>query len=189
MYLLFYSEKCKYCNKFIEILKDIGDEKFFNFVNVAKVNKKYPPIVKKYNIKEVPTILVDGEVLIGVNAFKWLEGKIKNINHQVSSQNTRMNKTPVVGGYAADLSSSPLTGDAPVVGTNFSSVFSSQKIETPNEDEDYQKSHFVLPSDNITNGQTMTKDDRPDRRSKIESEYEKLLAEREMDTRQKLNRY
>ena len=190
MYLLFYSEKCKYSHKFIEILKDIGDEKFFNFINVAKVNKKYPPIVKKYKIKEVPTILVDGELLVGVNAFKWLESKIKNINHQVSSQNTRMNKTPVVGGYAADLTSSPLTGDAPVIGTNsFSSIFSSQKIETPNEDEDYQKSSFVLPSDNITNGQSGTKDDRPDRTSKMESEYERLLAEREMDNKQKLNRY
>jgi glutaredoxin-related protein len=191
MYLLFYSEKCRYSQKFIEILHEIGDEKFFKFVNVAKVNKKYPPIVKKYNIKEVPTILVDSELLVGVDAFKWLENKIKNINHQISSQNTRMNKTPVIGGYSEDISSCSVGGEIPVaIGTNsFASIFSSQKIETPNEDEEYQKSSFVLPSDNITNGQSGTKDDRPDRTSKMESDYERLLKEREMSNKPKLNKY
>ena len=81
MYLLFYSKKCKYSKKFVELLEDIGEENFFKFVNVQKINGVYPPLVKKYKITEVPTAIIDGYVYAGKDAFKWLEGKIKNMNH------------------------------------------------------------------------------------------------------------
>jgi thiol-disulfide isomerase/thioredoxin len=182
MYLLFYSKKCKYSKKFVEILYDIGEDSFFKMVDVAKIDGKYPPLVKKYRVTEVPTAIVDGQMYIGQDAFKWLERKIKNINHTVSSQDTRVNKTPVISGYSADISSMGLSGSDNFLGNNsFAALNVNQKIETPDADTEFQKTPFVLPSDNITNGNT-AKDDRPDRVSKMDSDLEKLLAEREIDT-------
>lgn len=190
MYLLFYSKKCKYSKKFVEVLYDIGEQDFFTMVDVAKVNGKYPVMVKKYGIKEVPTALIDGQLLVGPQAFKWLEGKIKNMNHQVSSQNTRANKTPVISGYIQDNSSSMLNeGDDHVEGTSsFSPLFREQKIETPDAGTDYEKTPFILPGDSITGGSTL-KDDRPDRTSRMESDLEKMMAQRELDTPKKLRQY
>lgn len=188
MYLLFYSKKCKYSRKFIELIHEIGEEKFFKMIDVAKINGKYPPLVKQYGIKEVPTCVIDGEMMIGPVAFKWLEMKIKNLNHSVSSQDTRMNKTPTISGYIPDNSSSNLTGDeGPVSGNSFFSGLNyTQQIETPDADSDYQKTSFVLPGDNITGTNNVIKDDRPDRKSKMDQDYERMLAERERDEKPRM---
>jgi hypothetical protein len=156
------------------------EQDFFTMIDVAKVNGKYPELVRRYNIKEVPTIVVNGEVYMGQKAFKWLEKKIKNMNHQISSQDTRANKTPIISGYMPDSSFENLQGGGDVQGNSmFCSINNSQKIETPEEtDTEYKKSSFILASDNITNGQTVS-DGRPDRKSKMDLDLEKLLAERE----------
>jgi hypothetical protein len=133
------------------------EQDFFNMIDVAKVNGKYPELVTKYRIKEVPTIVVNGEVYTGPKAFKWLEKKIKNMNHQISSQDTRANKTPIISGYMPDSSFENLQGSGDVQGNSmFCSINNSQKIETPDQDSDYQKTPFVLPSDNITNGESIS---------------------------------
>jgi hypothetical protein len=181
MYLLFYSKKCKYSFKFIELLQDIGEDSFFKMIDVAKVNGVYPPIVKKYKIKEVPTAIIDGHMYVGQQAFKWLENKIKNINHKISSQDTRANKTPVISGYSPDISSAGLNQDDNFLGnSSFAPLDSFQKINTPDAEKEYERTPFVLQNDNITNGNT-AKDDRPDRVSKIDQDLEKLLAERDID--------
>jgi hypothetical protein len=177
MYLLFYSKKCKYSVKFLQLLHDIGEENFFRLVDVAKVNGKLPDMVRKYRVTEVPTIIVNGNFYKGKSAFKWLESKIKNINHQVSSQDTRANKVPVVSGYCPDLnyegSNTSLSGT-----TSFAVIDNYQKIETPDAEKEYERTPFELKSDNITNGSIAT-DDRPDRVSKLDQDLEKLLAERD----------
>jgi glutaredoxin-related protein len=184
MYLLFYSKKCKYSNKFIELLSHIGEEKFFKMVEVVKTNGKFPTIVKKYGITEVPTAYINGQMYAGPKAFKWLERKIKNVNHQVSSQDTRMNKTPVISGYIPETNSFSLQGDS-LQGTNSFSVLNmTQKIETPDAGTDYEKTPFMLPNDQITGGCEI-KEDRIDRKSKIDSDLEKLLQERENDIKRK----
>lgn len=181
MYLLFYSKKCKYSFKFIELLQDIGEDSFFKMVDVAKVNGNYPPIVKKYKIKEVPTAIIDGQMYVGQQAFKWLEKKIKNINHTISSQDTRANKTPVISGYSPDINSAGLAEDDNFSGNSlFAPLNSYQKINTPDAEKEYERTPFVLQNDNITNGNN-AKDDRPDRVSKIDQDLEKLLAERDID--------
>jgi thiol-disulfide isomerase/thioredoxin len=188
MYLLFFSKKCKYSRKFIELLYEIGEEKFFKMVDVAKVNGRYPTLVKQYGITEVPTCLIDGELLVGPVAFKWLESKIKNLNHQVSSQDTRMNKTPTISGYAPDNSAGLLTGyNDNFDGTSsFSNIFLNQSIETPDAGTDYEKTSFILPNDSITGNNDVIKDDRQDRTSKMDQAYEKMLQEREQDVKRRV---
>lgn len=181
MYLLFYSKKCKYSFKFIELLQEIGEDSFFKMIDVAKVNGVFPLIVKKYKIKEVPTAIIDGHMYVGQQAFKWLEKKIKNLNHKISSQDTRVNKTPVISGYSPDISSAGLNQNDNFSGnSSFAPLNSFQTINTPDAEKEYERTPFVLQNDNITNGNT-AKDDRPDRVSKIDQDLEKLLAERDID--------
>lgn len=93
MYLLFTSSYCKYSKLFVKNLIEAKEDKFFQEISVDKQkNGRRPEIVFTYGIKEVPTIIVDETVYVGKDAFKWLARKIKNLNHAVSSQSTRMNK-------------------------------------------------------------------------------------------------
>ena len=184
MYLLFFSKKCKYSKKFVEILHELGEENFFRFVEVIKIRGEYPQLVKKYRIKEVPTIVVNSEVFVGKDAFKWLESKIKNVNHSVSSQDTRSNKVPTISGYSADNSSASLhTNDENFSGTSmYSKLNDYQSIPTPDAETEYKRTPFILPSDNLTNG-SKAKDDRPDKVSRMDNDLEAMMAQREADIR------
>jgi hypothetical protein len=156
MYTLFYSKFCKYSFKFESILKDIKEEKNFRFICIDKLsNGTRPGIVGKYNIKEVPSAIIDGRLYEGKHLFKWLEKKIKNMNYQVSSQNTRVNKTALpqtISGFSTDSSSQLLTGgDEDFSGTSqYCSLVNNQSILTPAEGADVEKSKFILPSDSIS---------------------------------------
>lgn len=174
MYLLFFSKKCKYSAKFVELLRKINEIEFFNCVEVVKVRGRYPELVYKYNIKEVPTIIVNGEMMVGNNAFRWVKSKIKNLNYQVSSQDTRANKTPVVSGYSPTSSF-----NTPVDSNKYASVNTVHKIETPEEGTEIEKSSFTLAPDNITNGQTID-DSREDKNSRLERDYKRMLDERKL---------
>ena len=180
MYLLFYSNKCKYSIKFIELLKAVNEFRFFESIEVKKVNGKFDKRVKQYNVTEVPTIVINGELLVGQQAFKWLTSKIKNIKHSVGSIDTRANKTPVISGYIADITSANLTDTQFDGSSSFSPLNNFQKIPTPDISEQYERSPFVLPSDNITNGNEQ-QDTRQDKVSKIDLDMERLLEERKRD--------
>jgi hypothetical protein len=180
MYLLFYSTKCKYSLKFIELLQKVGEDKFFESVEVKKINGKYDKRIKFYNVKEVPTVLVNGELIVGAQAFKWLTSKIKNINHSVSTLNTRANKVPLISGYSADISSASLSETQFDGNSSYSSLNNFQKIDTPNIEQEYEKTPFVLPNDNITDG-NVQQDTRQDKVSKIDFDMERLLEERKKD--------
>jgi thiol-disulfide isomerase/thioredoxin len=78
-YILFYSNRCPHCAKFIGYLEESGNSYFFNKVCVDKDRSgRRPPIMKKFRIKEVPSIVIEGSVLSDLVAFKWLSGKIEN---------------------------------------------------------------------------------------------------------------
>lgn len=173
MYLLFFSKQCKYSVKFIELLRKINEIEFFNCVEVVKIKGRYPELVYKYNIKEVPTIIVNGEMMVGNNAFRWVKSKIKNLNYSISSQDTRVNKTPVVSGYSSS------SFNTPIDSSKYSSINTVSKIETPEEGTEIEKSTFVLAPDNITNGQKI-EDSREDKNSKLERDYKKMLDERKL---------
>lgn len=185
MYILFYSDKCKYSKHFINILNDSKEDKFFKKLTVDKVNGKRPKYVKEYKISEVPSIIVDDKKHTGIEAFKWLEKRIKNMKTKVNSQSTRNNKTKLstVCGFGEDGNYAPLNGDVYTNGnSNYCSLaFVSQNaIPTPEEGTEVEKSNFILPSDNITGNTAQIKDSLPNKQSQMEQDFEKIKLERSM---------
>ena len=183
MYVLFYSKRCKYSDHFVKILTDAKEDKFFKQACIDKVNGKWPDYVKKYKITEVPTVMVDGKMHAGKQAFKWLEHRIKNMKNTVNSQATRVNK-PVLNqitGFTPFSSSALLSGgDAQFDGnSNFCSLeFVGSLIPTPSEGTEVEKSNFILPGDNITGTDKVIGDSKPDRSSQMEKEFEKIKLAR-----------
>ena len=92
-YVLFYSNYCPYSKKFINILDKSGESIFFSKVCVDIIPQigKRTAFVKKHNITEVPTILVNSNKFVGKTAFNWLKNKIESTEKSVSTMNTRQN--------------------------------------------------------------------------------------------------
>lgn len=185
MYILFYSKKCKYSDHFIKILQDAKEDKFFKMASIDKIKGKRPDYVQKYKITEVPTIVVDSKKYCGTDAFKWLEKRIKNMKSSINSQSTRTNKTKlnIVSGFAPDDFYSPLDGDTYTNGSsNYCSLnfVAQNKIPTPEEGTEVEKSNFILPNDNITGGGATIKDKLPDKQTQVEQDFEKIKLERNM---------
>lgn len=165
MYLLFYSKHCKYCDKFKSIVDKLGYSSYFQIVIVDKQKGKRHPFVAKYNITEVPTIIVDQRVYVGKEAFKWLESKIKNANTTLPSHDTRQNKIPQITGYA---SGSFIPDDNAM----YCEIGGEQKIETPPEGQNVERPQFILPQDNITGNLKAESNKKQDDAQK--KEYEKM---------------
>lgn len=95
-YILFYSDRCNYSKKFINFLERSGESPLFikKCLDRDPITKQMPTnLIKKYNIKRVPVIIVDGRFLEGENAFKWLNDRIKNSRFQNSPNNSRQDKS------------------------------------------------------------------------------------------------
>jgi hypothetical protein len=72
MHVIFYSSYCKASAKLLQVLEKTGEILYFNkvCVDVDKSGKR-PFIVHKYGIKKVPSIISDGTLYSGIEAFKW----------------------------------------------------------------------------------------------------------------------
>lgn len=187
MYIVFYSTNCKYSMQFISTLQRTGEERFFKKVCVdSREGREFA--ISKYSIKKVPTIIVNDQIIDGVNALQWLQKKVKA--SATSSMSTRQNKesysrpqgqgqtVSVVGGYVPNSSFDSVGGSAEFVMSSHAGLRGTHSIITPSEDSEVQKSTFILPSDNITNGANID-GKRKDKSSKFESEYEQLKRSRE----------
>lgn len=180
MYLMFYSKHCNYCSKFCKTLEKIHEEKNFSFLSVDKKNGVRNPMVAKYSITEVPSIIVDQRVYVGKEAFKWLEGKIQNINLQISSQSTRMNKTPnVIEGFSSSTSNLMFSDENFVGNSQYCSLKAEATIQTPAEGESVPEStSFKLSPDNILGGVEPGNDALEDKASMFEKKYALLKQQR-----------
>jgi hypothetical protein len=80
-YILFYSEKCKYSVNFINILHKINARSYFTFVSVDRdpKTKQRHTAVQKFQIKYVPTIIINDELLVGQQALLWLKKLITDM--------------------------------------------------------------------------------------------------------------
>lgn len=175
MYILFYSKHCKFCDKFIKVLQNLGEDKFFNGVSVDKVNGVRPKIISQYKVTEVPTIIVNGKSYSGKIAFKWLEDKIKSSNQQISSQDTRANKTPIITGYSSDNCSQLMINNGTTGTSQYSFLNDVQKINTPDEDSDVSgMKKFILPNNSITGSSREITDKMQDKAQSSTGEMEKM---------------
>lgn len=180
MYLLFYSKHCKYSQKFLELVEKIHYGSYFELVPVDKHNGKRHQFVTKYNIKEVPTIVVNQRVYSGKDAFKWLQSKIKTSSTSLPTESVRQNKIPHISGYIPETSSMGLSGSESAFDGNsqFCALDINPRIQTPAESENIEKSQFVLPSDMIT-GSLKTEDlKKTDRSDNMKKQYEIMEQER-----------
>ena len=103
-YILFYSNYCKYSEKFITILEKTGEANFFAKICVDKLQgeSKRPPIVYKYDVKEVPTIIVENRKLSGREAFSWLKSRIENSQQTLPSVGSRDVKPEINQRFTGD---------------------------------------------------------------------------------------
>ena len=87
MKILFYSPKCKHSKNFIEYFKDLPEYNHFKFVCVDKnKNGQRDPLIKRLNIKRVPSIYIDEDIYEGEYAFKWLSHLLENYSNMNSRQ-------------------------------------------------------------------------------------------------------
>ncbi len=180
MYLLFYSKYCKYSSKFMDLVEKIHYQSYFEMVSVDKTNGKRHPFVSKYNVKEVPTIIVNQRVYSGKEAFKWLQSKIKTSNTTLPTQSVRQNKIPHISGYMPEIASMGLASNDNFDGTSqYCSLSVNPRISTPGETENVEKSQFILPQDTIT-GNLKTEDaNKKGREDAMKQQYEMLELERQ----------
>ena len=93
MYILFYSNKCKYCESLISILKTKGLLQGFKTICIDE-NKNLPPYLTK-----VPTLIVPdvNKPLEGKNAFMWVNTifsfnqETNNFNNKSTNNNINLN--------------------------------------------------------------------------------------------------
>ena len=66
--ILFYSKKCEYCSKIINLINDIDSFEKYKFICVDE-NMQFP------YVQRVPTLMVKQikKPLIGINAFNWIK--------------------------------------------------------------------------------------------------------------------
>lgn len=92
-YILFYSNKCPHSAKFIRFLEDSGEAVFFNKICVDRDRSgNRTRLINKYDVKEVPSIIVDDKLLSDLPAFSWLSKRIQNSGNSVNSIPSRNNK-------------------------------------------------------------------------------------------------
>lgn len=97
MYILFYSSFCAPSMKFISLLEKSGQIIYFNkvCVDTDKTGKR-PFILQKFQVRKVPSIIVDDTYYEGVNAFKWLRVKLRDTrNMGISSRDTKTTKIDI----------------------------------------------------------------------------------------------
>ena len=87
MKILFYSPRCKHSKNFIEYFKDLPEYNHFKFICVDKnKNGQRDPMIKRLNIKRVPSLFIEDEIYEGEYAFKWLSVLIENYSNMNSRQ-------------------------------------------------------------------------------------------------------
>lgn len=204
-YILFYSNYCNYSKKFINILENSGEASFFVKICVDKDHKtgQRPPILSKYKITEVPTIIVENRKLPGYSAFKWLHTRIENSQDKVNSLPSRQNKQVVnTKNLAAQKKEPEIEPYFNGSSANFTDScvqigdVSSEKINTPGEEEEVDKGTFTLQDDDITatamntemKVQSSVSKDKL-KTKQFDNDYNKLLQERDLTTPKPVQRF
>lgn len=175
-YLLFYSNSyCEYSKKFIRYLEQTGQASYFMRISVNKDEYgNRSPLLKKYNIERIPTIVVDNVVYTGIDAFTWLSNRCneesnkkqvsgvprqndnmatrnnrmdENVNNYVEKEEKNTNYT-AYNEYHANTLNANITDNCLMIKSN---VLTDQDLTENFSDDDYlQKTNFILPNETIT---------------------------------------
>lgn len=198
-YLLFYSNYCKHSKLFINFLEQSGYSHNFNKICVDRDSSgKRPKIITQYNISRIPSIIINGDLLTDINAFKWLDTKINNIESVPRPNDpmpSRMNKIENIKDYSDNKVLLPYDGEGGVnnITDNCVSVSNNHDsfIEYPEDNGEFitdrHNPGFIMKDDNLhlidaemvsdKRMHTSTKKDTL-KLKQYNNEYEKILAER-----------
>jgi hypothetical protein len=181
--LLFYSNYCKHSAKFIKFLEQSGQSEFCAKICVDKdeSNRRHN-FVTRYNITEVPSMIVENQVLPGKSAFDWLSSKSEG----TPSIDTRMNK---VKGNIKDLNTCKnidvVGADDDIFKCSFVYLSNPQvSINTPEEGSDITniRGKVNITDDNLmteTSTKKFTISKKDSLKSKqFENKYNKMMEER-----------
>lgn len=215
-YILFYSQYCPYSQKFIQLLHKSGEATFVVSQSVDKDQYgRRPQTVRKYNITEVPTMIVDNQKLVGMQAFVWLQKRIETSQDNPQQFHSRQNKQPV---NIKDISASQQSPTAFIPMDNFGSGLGSNCVDVSTGDNDIVhvddndedkmqalRGNLILHDDNITAETINTPMERqvsdPHRgpqsistnkdklkAKQLDNAYNKMLAERDIGIQQPIRR-
>ena len=109
MNILFYSNKCVFCKKIVNLINDVDDINSYKLICIDNNINNF-----KF-IQRVPTLLVnEKKPLVGVNAFKWIQAK-NQFNNNTNNINLNPNKNlgkdtnPLIYGNDSNLNFSNTT--------------------------------------------------------------------------------
>ena len=176
--ILFYSKFCQPCNNFITILQETTIFNIFEYVCVDRDprTRNRDPLVKEFQIKRVPSIFIDNQVYVGVDAFEWLAHILQN--GQINSKNSRVDNLHSSKSIvdSESIFKDNLTADEyHVINDN-----SSSKIKTPEAEDIIDKDGNVVYSSDgsFRKKKKMNKDSL--KRQQLDNEYNKMLRERNL---------
>ncbi len=160
-YILFYSQYCPYSQKFIQLLHKSGEATFVVSQSVDKdQHGRRPQTVRKYNITEVPTIIVDNQKLVGMQAFVWLNKRFETAQDSPQNFDSRQNKQPVnikniSGSQNAPSTFKPMDTFGAGLGSDCVNVSAGDNdiIYVDDQDQDQLnalRGNLILHDDNIT---------------------------------------
>lgn len=86
--IIFYSKKCEYCSKIINLISEIDSIEKYKFICIDG-NNKFP------YIQRVPTLVIKQvkKPLIGINAFNWIKStsQFNRITNNINSKPNKFN--------------------------------------------------------------------------------------------------
>jgi hypothetical protein len=149
----------------MQLLHKSGEATFVVSQSVDKdQHGRRPQTVRKYGITEVPTIIVDNQKLVGMQAFVWLQKRIEVSQESPQQFHSRQNKQPVnikdistvgAGAQAAPTAFIPMDNFGSGLGSNCLDVSAGDNgvVLVDDNDEDKMQAlrgNLILHDDNIT---------------------------------------
>lgn len=181
---LYYSVKCKHCNNIMSQMQSCGVLENMNLHRVDQMSINQIPS----DVKSVPTIKMNDITLCGRNAFMWIND-IKMKSEKQTIQIQEEPKQVTHGVVSSETKSSDVTDE--LIGMSFNSAgndYSSLDDSEPFNSMQYEKFSIlnddvksveksneikpILPKENYT---------LPDKHKEMESKYDKLLKERQIE--------
>jgi hypothetical protein len=201
-YVLFYSNYCKFSEKFISILEKTGEANFFVKICVDKSQStgKRHELVSRYRVSEVPSIVVEGKLLAGREAFGWLKSRIDRvsqeppgkfypgeesrnnrpeINIRTSGSREMTNMQESIRPFFEGGTSGGIADSCVVIGdTGDTSIYTPQDdSEVSRESKFGLKSDCLIPGPDVSEEKSSVKDSLKSKQ--FENEYNRLLQERQ----------
>jgi len=130
-YVVFYSTRCKYSVKLLEIIEKNGLENSFN-----KINIDFTDDIPNF-VTHVPTVLVDkGTKISGQEVFEWVKKLTEKQSFEPISINQSSDPYSFISNQSGD---QHIHQDYSLIGHDYGGGPSAGKVKAPIQSNDYSK--------------------------------------------------